>query len=80
MGNLDQAFQDADQAIRLNPDFARAYVVRGSVYLTNGDKPRALSDFQAFLRLAAPDENPNTLNHVRELVREIEAEIGTPNP
>ena len=53
-GNTDAAINDYDQAIGLNPDFARPFNNRGFAYLKKGDYDRALKDFDQAIKL-----NPN---------------------
>ena len=50
-GKTDDAIQQLDEAIRLNPEFARAYSSRGYVYYQEGDYVKALSDFDEAIRL-----------------------------
>ena len=75
LGDLERGYVDASQSIKLNPEFARAYALRGAVEMTRGDNAAALADFRAFIRLASEDENPDTINRVHELIRELEAEV-----
>ncbi len=44
-GDHDQAIVDTTQAIRLNPDYAKAYHNRGKVYELKGSKDKAAADF-----------------------------------
>jgi tetratricopeptide (TPR) repeat protein len=50
-GDKERALKDYNKAIELDSKFALAYLNRGVIFL-NSDKRRALSNFQAFLRLA----------------------------
>ena len=50
-GNFDAAINDYDQAISLNPDFARPFNNRGFAYLKKGDYDRALKDFDQAIKL-----------------------------
>lgn len=75
LGDLDSAEADANRAIEINPQFARAYGARGSIALTRGDQAAALADLREFVRLASANENPDTLNQVREVIRELEAAV-----
>src|SRR5580700_8696172 len=43
-GDNDRAYDDYDQAIRLNPKDANAYTGRGNVYNAKGDYDRAFQD------------------------------------
>jgi tetratricopeptide (TPR) repeat protein len=75
LGELDKAYQDATRSIEINPQFARAYAVRGAVEVTRADVAPALDDFRAFIRLAGDDENPQTINKIHELIRDLEASL-----
>jgi tetratricopeptide (TPR) repeat protein len=50
-GDNDRAFQDFDQAIRLDPKIAAAYGNRGIAYHFKGDDDHALQDFDQAIRL-----------------------------
>lgn len=50
-GKADDAIRQLDEAVTLNPEFARAYSSRGSLYFMQGDYPRAVSDFDEAIRL-----------------------------
>ena len=51
MGRHDDALADFDQAIRLKPDFAKAYNNRGIAKDTLGRHDDALADFDQAIRL-----------------------------
>jgi lipoprotein NlpI len=53
-GQLDRAIEDFDQAIRLNPNFAEAYVKRSIAHALKGQSDRAIEDLDQAIRL-----NPN---------------------
>ena len=53
-GDLDKALRDFDEAIRLDPHNAGAYVDRGLVRSIKGAHDKALTDFEEAIRL-----NPN---------------------
>jgi len=48
---LDQALEDYNQAIQLNPDLAKAYSNRGAVYGKQGKLEKALEDFNQAIQL-----------------------------
>ena len=48
---MDSAIRDFDEAIRLQPMFSRAYVLRGSSYMLKGDHKKALADFDQAMRV-----------------------------
>src|SRR6266849_3198832 len=50
-GDYDRAFQDYDQALRLNPSYANGFFGRGLVYEHKGDIDYAISDYDKALRL-----------------------------
>ena len=47
LGNLDQALEDLNESLRLNPNVGRTLVNRALVYLAKHDCPSALQDFLA---------------------------------
>src|SRR6266849_1492801 len=49
--DYDRAFQDYDQALRLNPSYANGFFGRGLVYEHKGDIDYAISDYDKALRL-----------------------------
>jgi Flp pilus assembly protein TadD len=51
-GKYDEAIAELTEAIRLQPDLARAYNARGYVYLLRRDNPHALADFDEAIRLS----------------------------
>jgi tetratricopeptide (TPR) repeat protein len=49
--DYDRAIADFEQAIRLDPKFAKAYNGRGATYFRKGDYDRAMSDYDRAIRL-----------------------------
>jgi tetratricopeptide (TPR) repeat protein len=49
LGRWDEAIQEYDQAIALDPDYAESYFNRGYAYKVMGETEQALADFQQFL-------------------------------
>ena len=54
-GDLDRAIQDHDQAIQLDPKYARAYNNRGNAYAEKGEPARAIQDFDKAIELKPDD-------------------------
>ena len=52
-GDLAAALADYDEAIRLHPDYARAYVNRGNARYDRGEHDLAIADFDNAVRLDA---------------------------
>lgn len=50
-GELDRAIEDFDQAIRLNPSYARAFYNRGLSYARKSQYERAIQDYDQSIRL-----------------------------
>ena len=53
-GDYDEAIQEFNEAIRLNPGFAPAHYGRGEIYFQRGDYQQAIRDFTRTIGLA-PD-------------------------
>ncbi len=54
-GDNDRAIPDYNEAIRLNPRVAVAYVARGIALQASGDNDRAIADFYEAIRLKPQD-------------------------
>jgi lipoprotein NlpI len=50
-GDYERAIQDYDQAVRLNPSYADAFINRGGTYHGQGDYERAIQDYDQAVRL-----------------------------
>ena len=50
-GDYDLAIADYDQAIKLRPDYAEAYLSRGGVYDAKGEYDRAIADYDQAIKL-----------------------------
>jgi tetratricopeptide (TPR) repeat protein len=49
------AEREIEKALEINPNLARAYVARGSLWLTDGNLPRAQADFEKALSINPAD-------------------------
>ena len=54
MKHEDLALVDLEEAIRLNPSSADAYLLRGNIYLTQKKKALAKMDFEKAISLGIP--------------------------
>ena len=68
LGQLEQAIEDYDQAIRLNPECAEAYYGRGFIYKEQGKKDEAIVDFEKFITLA---DNPQWIEEAKQHIEEL---------
>ncbi|MEE8223247.1 MAG: tetratricopeptide repeat protein, partial [Alphaproteobacteria bacterium] len=50
-GLYDRAIAEYDQAIKLKPDYAKAYYNRGVAYMSKGLYDRAIEDYDTAIRL-----------------------------
>jgi len=67
---VDRAIGDDDAALRLDPTLADIFNARGELWRRKGDRPRALQDFAAALRLK-PD-HPAARANYKSLALELE--------
>src|SRR6478735_10618624 len=52
-GNYDQALQDYDRSIKINPSYAKAFNNRGVAYKKKGETDRAIKDFDSSIKFDA---------------------------
>ena len=67
---IDSAISDYDVALRLDPALAGVFNTRGELWRRKGDRPRALADFAAAIRLN-PD-HPTARGNYKSLAQELE--------
>ena len=67
---VDRAIADDSRALLLDPTLADVFNARGELWLKKGDKPKAVQDFGAALRID-PNHEKAKANH-RAMARELE--------
>ena len=67
---IDRAIADDSRALLLDPTLADIFNARGELWLKKGDKPKAVQDFGAALKID-PNHEKAKANH-RAMAREIE--------
>jgi len=67
---IDRAIDDDSAVLRLDPALADVYNARGELWRRKGDRPKALADFGAALRLN-PDQ-PAARSNYKSLAQELE--------
>jgi tetratricopeptide (TPR) repeat protein len=67
---IDRAIGDYDTVLRLDPTLADIFNARGELWRRKGDRPRALTDFGAAIRLN-PD-HPAARGNYKSLAQELE--------
>lgn len=60
LGNYSQALEDTTQTLRLNPNFASAYLYRGLTRYESGDEQGGFADFQTAAQIKPDDCEPKT--------------------
>ena len=68
MGQFERAIEDYTEAIRLNPEYAKAYYNRGQAYKDQGKKAEAIADFQKFITLT---DNPQWIETATQNIDEL---------
>ena len=77
-GDNDRAIADYDEAIRLDPKFARAFINRGNAYRDKGDNDRAIADYNEAIRL--DPKYAMALQQSRQRLRATRATTTAPSP
>ncbi|MCS3728291.1 tetratricopeptide (TPR) repeat protein [Bradyrhizobium betae] len=67
---IDRAIADDSRALQLDPALADIFNARGELWLRKGDKPKAVQDFGAALKID-PNHEKAKANH-RAMARELE--------
>jgi tetratricopeptide (TPR) repeat protein len=67
---IDRAIGDYDTVLRLDPALADIFNIRGELWRKKGDRPRALQDFAAAIKLN-PD-HPTAKANYKSLAQELE--------
>jgi len=70
IGMIDRAIADYDTVLRLDPTQADVFNTRGELWRRKGDRPRALADFAAAIKLN-PQHEAARANH-KALAQELE--------
>ncbi len=65
---LKRAIADFDEAVRLDPKYAVAYGNRAIVYKLQGNKTKAISDFEKFIALAS---DPRMIKVAKQQIKEL---------
>ena len=65
---LRKAIEEFDEAIRLDPKYAVAYGNRALAYKLEGNKAKAIADFEKFITLAS---NPRLIQIAKQQVEEL---------
>jgi type IV pilus assembly protein PilF len=85
-GQMDVALEELNTAVRIDPNYARAYTVFGLVYATLGDDRKAEQSFAQALQLAPTDSDAHhnwgwyLCTHKREREALAEFEVAVRNP
>ena len=67
-GRYDEAIEEYTEAIRLNPEYASAYMNRGLSYKQIGKKDEALADFEKVITLA---DNPQWIEMAGQAIEAL---------
>ena len=65
---LNRAIEEFDEAIRLDPKYAVAYGNRAIAYKLQGNKAKAISDFEKFITLTS---DPRLIQIAKQQVEEL---------
>ncbi len=73
LGNPEAALADFSQAIEINPQDAKTYYNRGTVYDDLGNAKQAIADYTQFLMLHPAEDERSA--HARERIEELGGEV-----
>jgi tetratricopeptide (TPR) repeat protein len=65
---VKRAIADFDEAIRLDPKYAVAYGNRAIAYKLQGNKAKAISDFEKFITLTS---DPRLIQIAKQQIKEL---------
>ena len=65
---LNRAIEEFDEAIRLDPKYAVAYGNRAIAYKLQGNKAKAISDFEKFITLTS---DPRLIQIAKQQIKEL---------
>jgi len=68
LSQLRRAIEEFDEAIRLDPKYAVAYGNRAIAYKLQGNKAKAISDFEKFIALAS---DPRLVQIAKQQIKEL---------
>ncbi|WP_137666513.1 tetratricopeptide repeat protein, partial [Sphaerospermopsis reniformis] len=71
LGDKQGAIDDYNQAIKINPNYANAYIGRGNVRDDLGDKQGAIKDFQTAANIYKKEGKETDYQDTMELIRKI---------
>lgn len=67
-----QKIEEYNQALRINPNLASAYLQRGFIYIELGDKHRALTDLQKAADLFRQQGSTKSYQKTLEIMRQVQ--------
>jgi len=65
---LERAIADFDEAVRLDPKYAVAYGNRAIAYKIQGNKAKAITNFEKFITLAS---DPRLIQIAKQQIKEL---------
>ena len=77
LGQYEDAVDDCNEAIRLKPDYAEAYINRGAAKVALVLKDEARKDFEIALELARKANDAKIVAQAEQLLRDLDAAEGS---
>ena len=76
LGQLDEALNDANLAVKTAPNFASAYTCRGDAWLSSGKFTNAIADYSKAITLSGDDHPPyHARGRARFFAGQLEAAV-----
>jgi tetratricopeptide (TPR) repeat protein len=71
LGDKKGAIEDYNQALQINPNYAKAYYLRGVARALSGDKKGAIEDFQKAADLFQQQGKPENAQKALYIIKQI---------
>jgi len=75
IGNKRAAIRDYNQVIKIDPEYADAYVKRGYIHNEKGDKKSAIADFDKAISIFCKESMTEEVRTLQSIVQTLQEEL-----